>query len=370
MARTTGSSGTGSFGDTFVIDHNGVARKRVIPPDARTPEQLRYRQLMRALNRVIPSFGPATDQDVIDATATASWWSSATFAQWAANHGTAIDADLARYGFEDNFQAITMLDDFNRADSPTLGTDWTALASPAQIKAQRCYSPAGAITASLYAAQTFDISTRARLSVIADPATGEWPFSARISLMAEATISNGYAVSAQFSHTPPYVQIILLRYDAGIPVLLSAGPWTDLAGLSQFSLGIERQADLLGIWYAPGETDDFALIAQANDDAHPLAPYIILTAQPIASIPCVIDDFGAAGHDDTVRQQWNAAADTLGIQDLPTPIAPFTYGERGEILFLVCCRLWRMDVDANLPDPVGSSPDDWLAYLATGDYPL
>lgn len=72
---------------------------------------------------------------------------------------------------------------------------------------------------------------------------------------------------------------------------------------------------------------------------------------------------------DTIRAAWNDAAHSIGITDLIEPVAPFRYGEAGELLFLVCARLWRMQATGEEMDPVGTDPQDWLTYLATGHFP-
>lgn len=73
--------------------------------------------------------------------------------------------------------------------------------------------------------------------------------------------------------------------------------------------------------------------------------------------------------EELVRQTWETVAHAMGIPDLAEPIAPFTYGEAGEQLFLVCCLLWRMGVAPGLPDPVYSKPADWREFIETGTYP-
>jgi len=73
--------------------------------------------------------------------------------------------------------------------------------------------------------------------------------------------------------------------------------------------------------------------------------------------------------DAAIRARWNAVAHAMGIPDLAEPVAPFTYGEAGEQLFLVCCRLWRLEIAPDLPDPVESEPEDWREFLETGTFP-
>jgi len=98
MAKVTDPSGTGLFPGGIVIDTGGNAYLHRHPYDARTPEQLRFRQLMRGLYNVLPEFGDAVDAD-LRAQAVPAWlWSAYTFGERARPHGDAINADLGNYG--------------------------------------------------------------------------------------------------------------------------------------------------------------------------------------------------------------------------------------------------------------------------------
>ena len=98
MATVTGASGTGTFGQAAVIGVDGVVRAYKFPRDPQTAQQLYFRQLMRGLYKVLPEFSTPVDNELIAVLQTASWWSSETFAAWAANHGEAVLEDVAAYG--------------------------------------------------------------------------------------------------------------------------------------------------------------------------------------------------------------------------------------------------------------------------------
>jgi len=98
MAKVTDPSGTGLFPGGIVIDTGGNAYLHRKPFDARTPEQLRFRQLMRGLYNVLPEFGDAVDADLRALADLPSFWSAFTFGEWARPHGDAILADLGNYG--------------------------------------------------------------------------------------------------------------------------------------------------------------------------------------------------------------------------------------------------------------------------------
>lgn len=98
MAKVTTPSGLGNLSNTIIITPDGNARVWTKPKDKRSALQLSYRQLMRGLYTVLPEFSDPVDAD-LRALSSPTWrWSSYTFQQWAAAHGSAIDADLPYYG--------------------------------------------------------------------------------------------------------------------------------------------------------------------------------------------------------------------------------------------------------------------------------
>ena len=131
------------------------------------------------------------------------------------------------------------------------------------------------------------------------------------------------------------------------------------------TLRVERGPTREGPW-----TDLQLALAPTDEEATDTAPttldqwYRVVATQDTyegATLPTRAEEI--------VRETWNVVAHAMGIQDLATPVAPFVFGEAGEQLFLVCCRLWRLAVAPDLPDPVLSNPEDWRAFLETGEYP-
>lgn len=98
MAQVTTPSGTGTLGGVIIIDSLGRVRVWVRPKDPRSAAQLRFRQLMRGLYTVLPKFSDPVDADLRAQSTPQHRWSSYTFAQWAADHGDAINGDLPYYG--------------------------------------------------------------------------------------------------------------------------------------------------------------------------------------------------------------------------------------------------------------------------------
>lgn len=369
MAKVIDPSGTGLLPGGAVIDENGNAYLHQRPRDTRTPKQLRYRQLMRALNRVLALFGDETDLDVETAVNTPTWWSSELFARWAANHGTAIEEDLNRYQFDDNFQNLTLVDTFNRANAPNLGPDWTALYNSAQIIDNRCYTPANTITVSMYNTQTFEREARSSFTIIKDPDTNSWPFAIRHGFIVSQSDISGYVIDVQFIANPPQVALAIARLDSGTLTHLNLADWHDISAADSISIGLEHAGESLAAWISINSDENWTLETTAIDETYPDPGRAVLTCIPTTTTPAIVDDFAAAGDDDTPRERWNTAAGAMGIADLQAPVDPFNYGEAGELLFLVCARLWRMHADPGLPDPVGSDPNNWITYLTTGTYP-
>jgi len=98
MAKVTGPSGTGTLGGIIVIGSLGNVRQYAMPKDKQSVTQLSFRQLMRGLYTVLPCFSDPVDADLIALAPIDRYWSAFTFGEWAAEHGTAIDADLSNYG--------------------------------------------------------------------------------------------------------------------------------------------------------------------------------------------------------------------------------------------------------------------------------
>lgn len=147
----------------------------------------------------------------------------------------------------------------------------------------------------------------------------------------------GNVVDLAWTNTPPaYIALRVERSAA------STGPWTEL------ELGLQPDAET-AVDGDPGTFDLWYRVVATN------------AAGEAATLPTQPAE--------TVRDQWNTVAHAMGIEDLLPPPPPFRYGEAGELLFLVCCRLWRMEVTAGLPDPVGTDPVDWREFIETGTYP-
>jgi hypothetical protein len=358
MATTTGSSGNGSFGDAFTIDRNGVARKRIVPPDARTPAQLRYRQLMRALNRVLVHFGDDTDQDVATAVNSAAWWSSETFRRFAADHGSAINQDLANYGkdFWPPTPTTNLLDDFNRADGP-VGPNWHSVGF---ISNQQYKS----LDMADYWAQSFEQPMEVFATIdqtqpddTSGPDVGIWfsPY-------------KWYGWSASIGSPGDGQWYKNLRLNRGI----GSGPGDSGIDARYYAW---QNGDRLGLRLADNELTAFlspagqawSTIFRSTDTPWSGTGYI---RAGIGHNHQTVDDFGGGTpQKQNTRAQWQATAIAIGIDDLNAPVAPFTYGEAGELLFLVCCRLWRMQADPALPNPTFDQPSRWQTYLETGTYP-
>lgn len=147
----------------------------------------------------------------------------------------------------------------------------------------------------------------------------------------------GNEVTLTWNNVPPdYTYLTAERAES------RDGPWSDL-GLSldpDAETATDADPGSGGLWYH---------VYVENDNGDATTP--------------------AVRAEEFVRQSWNDVAHAMGIPDLAAPAAPFTYGEAGEQLFLVCCRLWRLAVAPGLPDPVYSEPADWQTFIETGTFP-
>lgn len=152
----------------------------------------------------------------------------------------------------------------------------------------------------------------------------------------EAHIAGPEITLSWNNQPPPYTYLRVERSTA------RTGPWTDM------QLGLEP-TDEVASDNSPGDFSSF---------------YRVYVENPAGS--ATTDPVQAA---EFVRQTWNEVAHAMGIPDLSPPPAPFVYGEAGEQLFLVCCRLWHLAITPGLPDPVYSNPEDWRTFIETGTYP-
>lgn len=177
---------------------------------------------------------------------------------------------------------------------------------------------------------TTDVATRADDFAISDLTTINAPTGLQAHIV-------GHTIVLTWHNQPPaYTYLTVQRAPA------RGGPWSDL-GIA-LSPTDETATD-----NAPGDYRSFYRVYVRNNDGSAIT-------LPVRAHECV-------------RQTWNDVAHTMGIPDLPPPAAPFTYGEAGEQLFLVCCRLWRLELVPDLPDPVYSEPADWRTFLETGVFP-
>jgi hypothetical protein len=147
----------------------------------------------------------------------------------------------------------------------------------------------------------------------------------------------GETVVLTWENVPPdYTYLTVERAEA------KAGPWEDLGVVldPEDETATDTDPGSGGLWYH---------VYVENDHGDATTPDVRST--------------------EFVRQSWNDTAHAMGIPDLPAPVAPFLLGEAGEQLFLVCCRLWRLAVAPDLPDPVLSEPADWREFIETGTFP-
>jgi len=152
----------------------------------------------------------------------------------------------------------------------------------------------------------------------------------------EAHITDG-KVTLTWTNVPPEYTYLTVERS-----VTRDGPWTDL--------GVELDPDAeTAIDDGPGDFDLWYHVYVENDHGDATTP--------------------AVQAEEYVRKTWDEVAHEMGIPDLAEPVVPFTYGEAGEQLFLVCCRLWRLEIAPDLPDPVESKPEDWREFLETGTFP-
>jgi len=369
MAHVTSPTGSGNLANTIIVDKNGNVRRWLKPNDPRTAAQLKYRQTMRALNHVLKFFADATDQDLRTSLNDPTWWSAHTFGQFAQGHDADLIADVNRYGFTATFQEPTTVDDFNRADAPSLGADWQPYGPSLHIQANHATADGLSYPGNYYTPiNASDVA--AKITIHRGTSVYKWPTSARLQTRLTTDNSQAYLAFASHIQNPAYVQFSLSKKEHEQSTTLAFGPWLDLEFEDSYSLGIETIADRLRLAYKLSSQSAWTdAIMLHNPNPLSTGYTSIQYSSPATSNGPYMDDFGAAGPATDVTAQWNAAAHAIGIDDLSEPVAPFNYGEAGELLFCVCSRLWRMTADPGLPDPFGTDPENWKTYIETGTYP-